>query len=95
MFNKINFLKFKKEIKRSEKPVLLCFWADDGVSSFMFRETVNSLNDRIKIFTGNKKLRKKYKINFLPTSLVIKNNQVTDRIIGNVGKENFEKILFK
>ena len=75
--------------------MLLCFWADDGVTSFLMRETVSSLSEKIKVCVGDKSLRQEYNINFLPTALVIKNNQVIDRIIGNVGRENFMNILFK
>ena len=92
---KITRRNLKKEIKRRKTPALLCFWADSGVSSFLYQETIKSLNNRIEIYTGDKKLQKKYNIKFLPTALVIKNNEVTDRIIGNVGKENFLQIIMQ
>lgn len=92
---KITRRNFNKEIKRCKTPVLLCFWADSGVSSFLFQETVNSLGNKIKICEGEKYLIKKYNVKFLPTALLIQNNTVKDRIIGNVGKENLMKILFK
>jgi len=77
---------YKREIKRCKTPVLLSFC---NVSSFL-RLTTDMLHDEMrgKIKVGvvdadNITLMDEYNVRFLPTTLLIKNNIVTDRIIGD------------
>ncbi|MDR2531885.1 MAG: thioredoxin family protein [Oscillospiraceae bacterium] len=93
---------FKKEVKRCKTPVLLSFGNNCGVSSLLLKEAADNLNAELqgKIKIGviecnpaNSELAKEYNIRFLPSSILIRNGTVTDRIIGNMRKDDFLKIL--
>jgi len=94
----INEKNYKKEIERCKKPVLLSFLSDTGVSSLLLKQTADEISGEIK--TGvvelnptNAGLAEKYNIRFLPTTVLLKNSVVTDKIVGNMSREDFIKIL--
>jgi len=97
----INKKNYKKEIKRCKTPVLLSF-PTHGVSSLLLKQTADTLSDeykgKIKVGvtdSGNSELVKKYNINFMPMTVLIKDNTVTDRIIGTADIDSFRKILLE
>jgi hypothetical protein len=95
----INKKNHNKEINRCKMPVLLSF-STHGISSFLLRQTMESLSDELNgkikvgvINNGDTELIEKYNAKFLPMTVIIQNHAVTDRIIGNPGKTGFLKIL--
>ena len=96
----INQKNYKKEIKRCKIPVLLSFWTKRGFSSLLMLKTADDLSTelsgRIKVGVVsdmNCALVSKYNIRVFPAVLLIKNGAVTQRIVGNLSKESFLKIL--
>jgi hypothetical protein len=92
----------KKEISRCKTPVLLSFFRhnSDGVSSFLLKNTADILSEELKGkvkvgIAGDTGLMEEYDVRFLPMTVLIENNTVTDRIIGNPRREDFLKFLFK
>ncbi|MCL2109687.1 MAG: thioredoxin family protein [Oscillospiraceae bacterium] len=100
MCYKITRKNFRKEIKCSKIPVLLCFWASFGITSVLMQHTLEELSaelhGKVKIaFAASEYLSKKYDIIFSPTVLLIENNTVTDRIVGNPGREKLKQIIMQ
>ncbi|MCL2637230.1 MAG: thioredoxin [Oscillospiraceae bacterium] len=101
----INAKNHTKEIKRHKKPVLLSFSGTYGISSFLLKQTADSLCKELQgeIKVGfvvmnpenpdSVKLAKKYNIRFLPTTLLIQHGVVTDRIVGNMSREDILNVL--
>ena len=92
----INEKNYKKEIERCKKPVLLSFLSNTDVSSLLLKQTADEIGGEIKtgvVFETNAGLAEKYNVRFLPTTVLIKNSVVTDRIVGNMSREDFMKIL--
>jgi thioredoxin-like negative regulator of GroEL len=92
----------KKEIARNSKPVLLSFVNTLELSGFMLKRTVDNLSEEfgseikvgiVEMDYGNTKLAEKYNICFLPTTVLIQHGEVTDKILGNIRKEDFLKVL--
>jgi len=88
---------YKKEIGNYKNPVLLSF-GGDGLTAFLLQQTVDSLSEElcgeIKVcVTSSSQLAKKYNIRFLPTTVLIQHGEVTDKILGNISRENFLKVL--
>lgn len=96
----INRKNHKKEITRCKKPVLLSF-SGRGLASLLVWEKADDLSRRfggkIKVgvvdSTQNAELAKIYKIAVFPTTLLIKNNAVTDSIAGNLNDYLVESLL--
>ncbi|MDR2559968.1 MAG: thioredoxin [Oscillospiraceae bacterium] len=92
----------KKEIKRTKKPVLLSFAGTYGISAFLLKQTADSLSDElqdeikigiVEMNSQNAALARKYNVRFLPTTLLIQHGKVTDRIIGNMSKDDLIRVL--
>ncbi|MCL2019791.1 MAG: hypothetical protein FWG70_08540 [Oscillospiraceae bacterium] len=103
----INEKNFKKEVERCKKPVLLGFGAESekSFSALLLKQTADAVSDEtggeikvgvVELNPNNAaliKIAKKFNIHFLPTTILIINNIVADRIIGNMAKEDFIRIL--
>ena len=93
---------FKKEVQRCKTPVLLSFTAGGGVSSFLLRQNIDGLSGeldgKIKIgvvsTTNADNITYKFNIKLFPTTVIIKNGTVTDRIVGNMNKNGLLNVLF-
>ncbi len=91
---------FEEEVLRSEKPVLLDFWAPwCGPCQMMLPivEQVAEERDDIKVgkinIDENMELAKKFKVMSIPTLIVMKNGEVSKRSVGAVSKEKVLELL--
>jgi len=94
---------FEQEVLKSDKPVLIDFWAQwcgpcRAVAPVM-DELANDYNGRAKIAKVNVdeqgELAAKFRIMSIPTVMLFKNGQVAEKIIGARPKAEFVSILDK
>ena len=99
----VNDANFDEEVLRSEKPLLVDFWAawcgpcralapivDEIASAYNGRAVVGKMDvDR------NAATPQRYGIRGIPTLLIFKGGQVKEQIVGYVPKETIEKALEK
>lgn len=93
---------FETEVLKSEKTVLVDFYADwCGPCKMMAPviEKIASENQDIKVCKVNvdneQSLAMQYRVMSIPTFLIIKNGDVADRIVGAVSKSELEAIINK
>ena len=91
---------FEKEVMNSEKPVLIDFYADWCGPCKMLSpivEQVASENTNVKVVKINiddeQDLAINYGVMSIPTLVVIKNGQETDRVVGLIEKSEVEKLI--
>jgi thioredoxin-like negative regulator of GroEL len=98
----INAKNHRKEVARHRKPVLLSFASAYGIPAFLLKQTADSLSEElqgeikigvVEMCSENAKLAKKYNVKILPTTLLIQHGKVTDRIIGNISREDLINLL--
>ena len=81
---------FDREVLRSDRPVLVDFWADWCQPCHMLAPIVERLaeqyGDRIKVvkvdIDTNRDLTLAYSVNSIPTILIFTHGQVSDRVVG-------------
>ncbi|MCL4478086.1 MAG: thioredoxin [Deltaproteobacteria bacterium] len=94
---------FEAEVLKTEKPVLVDFWAEWCVPCRMVSPAVSALadkyNDKIKFgklnTDENPSIPTKYGIMGIPTLMLFKGGKVVDQIVGAVPKSTIEKLLDK
>ena len=94
---------FDTEVLKSEKPVLVDFWAPWCGPCRMVAPIVEELSTEydgrvkfVKLNTDdNVKVATQYQIRSIPTLLVFKGGQVVDQIVGAVPKSKLEDTLRK
>ena len=90
---------FEEEVLKSDKPVLVDFYADWCGPCKMMAPVVAQLADELE---GKAKVGKlniddcmdiagKYRVMNIPTFLIIRNGQEMDRIVGAVSKNELQK----
>ena len=91
---KINMENFEQEVMQSEKPVLLDFWAPWCGPCRELVPIVDALAEElsdVKVAKVNvdeeRELAKKYRVFSIPTVVVIKNGQVTNKSVGVQSRE--------
>lgn len=100
MVIKVNSENFETEVLNSEKTVLIDFYADWCVPCKMLSpivEQVASENTNVKVVKINiddeQDLAIDYGVMSIPTLVVIKNGQETDRVVGVVSKSEVERLI--
>lgn len=92
---------FDQEVLKSDKPVLVDFWAVWCGPCRMIAPTVEALATQ---YEGKAKIVKvnvdenqstpaKYNIRGIPTLLLFKDGQVKDQIVGAASKDTIEKLI--
>lgn len=91
---------FEEEVLKSEKPVLVDFYADWCGPCKMLAPIVDAVaeeNSDVKVcrmnIDENEELAVKYGIMSIPTLVVIKNGEEVRRTVGVVGKEEILEML--
>lgn len=96
----VNKSSFEEEILKSEKPVLVDFYADWCGPCKMLAPIVDQIaeeKDDIKVcrinIDENEELAVKYQILSIPTLVVIKNGEESQRMVGLVEKEDILEMI--
>jgi thioredoxin 1 len=94
---------FEEEVLKSDKPVLVDFWATWCAPCRMMEPVVNAIAEayagRAKVgklnVDENLSLTGQYKIRGVPTLLLFKGGQIRDQIAGTASKDAISKLLEK
>ncbi|HOV27930.1 MAG TPA: thioredoxin [Pseudobacteroides sp.] len=94
---------FENEVMKSDKPVLVDFWASWCGPCMAIAPIIDTLADEYdgkmkvcKVNVDNEgELTKKYRVMSIPTILIFKNGEVVDKIVGSRSKSEFEDVIQK
>jgi thioredoxin 1 len=94
-------LNFEQEVIKSDKPVLVDFWAPwCGPCRMMapiVEELAEEFKDKAKVgklnVDENADLAQKYNIMSIPTFLIFKDGKVAEQLVGGMGKEVLQEKL--
>ena len=98
---KITTTNFEQEVLQSQIPVLLDFWADlcgpCRMAAPIFDEIAAETAGKVKVGKVNVdtdiELAQRYRIASIPTFLVFKNGELTEKAIGLQSKEDLMNLL--
>jgi len=94
---------FEQEVLKSDKPVVVDFWAVWCAPCRMVAPTVEAIAEeylgRAKVgklnVDENQAVTSRYNVRGIPTLLVFKNGQVQEQIVGATSKDNIVKLIEK
>ena len=94
---------FEGEVIKSDKPVLVDFWAPwcgpCRILAPIVEEIAESYTGKLKVgklnVDDNQEITMRYRIRSIPTLILFKNGQALDQIIGAVPKTEIEKVVKK
>jgi thioredoxin len=94
---------FEQEVLKSDKPVLVDFWAEWCGPCRMISPTVEKIAeefaDRAKVgkvnVDENQSVTVRYNVRSIPTLLLFKNGQVQEQVVGATSKDNIAKLMQK
>lgn len=92
---------FEADVIRSDKPVLVDFWAEWCMPCRMLAPTIDELADeyagRVKVgkidTDSNRNISVKYGISAIPTIILFKNGQVARKFVGLTKKVDFKAAI--
>ena len=95
----LNDQNFDDEVLKSEKPVLVDFWAQWCPPCKMMLPIIDSIadnySDKIKVCKLNvdegRLVASRYNIEAIPTMLIFKGGEIVDKIIGAVPEQTLEE----
>ncbi|PYV29664.1 MAG: thioredoxin [Acidobacteria bacterium] len=94
---------FEEEVLKSDRPVLVDFWAEWCGPCRMVAPAVEAIaqeyDGRAKIgklnVDENQSVMGRYNIRSIPTLLIFKNGQIQEQIVGATSKDRIAKLLQK
>ena len=94
---------FEEEVLKSDRPVLVDFWAEWCAPCRMVAPAVEAIaleyDGRAKIgklnVDENQSVMGRYNIRSIPTLLIFKNGQIQEQIVGATSKDRIAKLLQK
>lgn len=94
---------FEQEVLKSDKPVLVDFWAEWCAPCRMIGPAVEAIAGeyagRAKVgklnVDENQSVTSRYNIRSIPTLLIFKNGEIKDQLVGTTSKDNLAKLLDK
>ena len=92
---------FEEQVLQSDKPVLVDFWAEWCMPCRMLTPVIDELADEFdgrakigKVDTdSNRDISVKYGISAIPTILLFKNGEVTQKFVGLTKKDDFKAAI--